>query len=191
VLLGIGILETSNNFQQLGVILFGFEPNFLWIANAQLLNIEKIFSRTSRPISIKLGTNHPWVKEILDYTNKGPGPFQRGDNHKKCKNLARSLKRFLLQNHWARIAHIFMKAFWDSANLSLYKLWSPRVKVGDTRGGTIFTFVYWKESFKMKHQANFNQTWNKHFLHDWNSDLFKWRFKSSSKGENHKNAKIG
>jgi hypothetical protein len=30
-------------------------------------------SRTSMPISIKLGTNHPWVKEILDYTNKGPG----------------------------------------------------------------------------------------------------------------------
>jgi hypothetical protein len=26
--------------------------------------IEKIFSRTSRPISIKLGTNHPWVKEF-------------------------------------------------------------------------------------------------------------------------------
>jgi hypothetical protein len=42
----------------------------------------KIFSRTSRPISINLGTNHPWVKEILDCTNKGPCPFQRGDNHK-------------------------------------------------------------------------------------------------------------
>jgi hypothetical protein len=26
---------------------------------------------------------------------------------------------------------------------------SLRVKVGDTRGETIFTFVYWKESFKM------------------------------------------
>jgi hypothetical protein len=40
----------------------------------------------------------------------------------------------------------------------------------DTRGGTIFTFVYWKESFKMKHEANFNQTLNKHFLHNWNSN---------------------
>jgi hypothetical protein len=47
--------------------------------------LKKIFSRTSRPISIKLGTNHLWVKEILDYTNKGPGPFQRGDNHKNAK----------------------------------------------------------------------------------------------------------
>jgi hypothetical protein len=46
---------------------------------------KKYISRTSRPISIKLGTNQPWVKEILNYTNKGPGPFQRGDNHKNAK----------------------------------------------------------------------------------------------------------
>jgi hypothetical protein len=46
---------------------------------------KKIFSRTSRPISIKLDTNHPWVNEILYYTNKGSGPLQRGDNHKNSK----------------------------------------------------------------------------------------------------------
>jgi hypothetical protein len=50
-----------------------------------MLILKKMFSRTSRPISIKLGTNHPWVKEILDYTNKGPGPLQREDNHKNAK----------------------------------------------------------------------------------------------------------
>jgi hypothetical protein len=50
--------------------------------------ILKKISRTSRPNSMKLGTNHPWVKEILDY-DKGQGPLQRGDNKKKCKNLAR------------------------------------------------------------------------------------------------------
>jgi hypothetical protein len=44
-----------------------------------------LFSRTSRPISIKLNTNHPWVKEILSSSNKGPGPLQRGDNYKKAK----------------------------------------------------------------------------------------------------------
>jgi hypothetical protein len=33
--------------------------------------------RTSRPISIKLGTNHSCVKGILTCSNKGPGPFQR------------------------------------------------------------------------------------------------------------------
>jgi hypothetical protein len=47
--------------------------------------LKKIFSITSRPISIKLGTNHPKVKEILDYTNKGQGPLQRGDNNKNAK----------------------------------------------------------------------------------------------------------
>jgi hypothetical protein len=43
------------------------------------------FSRTSRPISIKLSINHPWVKGILNCLNKGPGPLQRGDNHKNTK----------------------------------------------------------------------------------------------------------
>jgi hypothetical protein len=48
--------------------------------------IEKeIFSRTSSPISIKLGTNHPWVKEILNYANKGPDFLQTGDNYKNSK----------------------------------------------------------------------------------------------------------
>ena len=46
---------------------------------------KKIFSRTSRPIQIKLGINHPWVKGILNCSNKGPGPLQRGDNHKMQK----------------------------------------------------------------------------------------------------------
>jgi hypothetical protein len=41
------------------------------------------FSRTNRPISIKLGTNHPWV--ILNCSNKGPGTLQRGDNNKNAK----------------------------------------------------------------------------------------------------------
>jgi hypothetical protein len=35
---------------------------------------KEIFSRTRMPISIKLGTNHPWIKRILSYSNKGPGP---------------------------------------------------------------------------------------------------------------------
>jgi hypothetical protein len=47
--------------------------------------LKKIFSRTSRPISIKLGINHPWVKGILNYSYKGLGPLQRGDNHKNAK----------------------------------------------------------------------------------------------------------
>ena len=43
------------------------------------------FFRTGRPISIKLGINHPWVMEILNCSNKGPGSLQRGDNYKNAK----------------------------------------------------------------------------------------------------------
>jgi hypothetical protein len=27
---------------------------------------------------------YPWVKGILDYSNKGPGPPKRGDNYKNA-----------------------------------------------------------------------------------------------------------
>jgi hypothetical protein len=40
------------------------------------------FPRTSRPKSIKLITNYPWLKGIQVCSTKGPGPLQRGDNHK-------------------------------------------------------------------------------------------------------------
>jgi hypothetical protein len=43
------------------------------------------FSRTSRPNSIKLGTNFFGVKGIKFCLNKGPGPLQRGDNRKNVK----------------------------------------------------------------------------------------------------------
>ena len=36
----------------------------------------KIFSRTTEPISTKLGTKHPWVKGIQVYSNEGPALFQ-------------------------------------------------------------------------------------------------------------------
>jgi hypothetical protein len=44
-----------------------------------------LFSRTSRPVSIKLDTNHDWVKGILNCINKGLDPLQRGDNYKIAK----------------------------------------------------------------------------------------------------------
>jgi hypothetical protein len=52
------------------------------------------FSRTSRSISIKLDTNHSWIKGILNCSNKGPGPLQRGDNHKNTKMGRGHLKIF-------------------------------------------------------------------------------------------------
>jgi hypothetical protein len=55
----------------------------------------KIFSRTSEPNSIKLGTNYLSVKGIQVCSNKGPGPLQRGNNHKNVKMRCCHLKLFL------------------------------------------------------------------------------------------------
>jgi hypothetical protein len=67
------------------------------------------FSRTSRPISIIPGTNHPWVKGIQNHSNKGPSPLQREDNHKNVKIGWVSSKN-LLKNYWTRKTQIYMKA---------------------------------------------------------------------------------
>jgi hypothetical protein len=47
--------------------------------------LKKIFSRTSRPISMKLSTNHPRLKRIKNCSQEGPGSFPRGDNHRNTK----------------------------------------------------------------------------------------------------------
>jgi hypothetical protein len=52
----------------------------------------------SRPISIKLRTNHPWLKRILNFQRKARSS-SKGDNHKKCTNFARPLKNVFLENH--------------------------------------------------------------------------------------------
>jgi hypothetical protein len=47
---------------------------------------------------------------------------------------------------------------------------------GGHKGGELFLhwyIHYWKESYNMKHLANFNQTRYNHILHDGNSSLFK------------------
>ena len=43
------------------------------------------FSRTTGPISFKLGTSHPQVTEFQICTSKGPSLLQRGDNHKNAQ----------------------------------------------------------------------------------------------------------
>jgi hypothetical protein len=70
--------------------------------------LKKIFfSRTSSPISIKLGINHPWVKGTLNCSNKGPGFLQRGDSHRNAKMGLGRLEIFFSRT----IEHIYMKAF--------------------------------------------------------------------------------
>jgi hypothetical protein len=51
-----------------------------------VFTLKTIFSsRTSWPISIKFGTNHPWVKRIKDCSKEGSGSFPRRDNHRNAK----------------------------------------------------------------------------------------------------------
>jgi hypothetical protein len=51
-----------------------------------VFTLKTIFSsRTSKPISIKLGTNHPLVKGIKDCSKEGPGSIPRRDNHRNAK----------------------------------------------------------------------------------------------------------
>jgi hypothetical protein len=47
-----------------------------------VFTLKKIFSKTSRSISINICKTHPWVKGILNCSNKGPGSLQRGDKTK-------------------------------------------------------------------------------------------------------------
>jgi hypothetical protein len=63
-------------------------------------NLLKIFSRSSKPNSIKLGTHYPYLKGIQVCSNKGPGPLQRGDNHKNVKIGCCHLKIFFSRTNW-------------------------------------------------------------------------------------------
>jgi hypothetical protein len=47
--------------------------------------LKKIFSRTSRPITIKLGIDISCIMGIQVYSNEGSSPLQRGDDHKSAK----------------------------------------------------------------------------------------------------------
>jgi hypothetical protein len=65
--------------------------------NSKRVKINKNYSkisRTSVPISVKLGTNCPWIKGIQVCSNKGPGPFLRGDNHKNWVASQKLLGQF-------------------------------------------------------------------------------------------------
>jgi hypothetical protein len=41
---------------------------------------------------MKLGINHPWVKGVLNCSNKGPDSLQRGYNYKNAKTWWDHLK---------------------------------------------------------------------------------------------------
>ena len=76
--------------------------NTLWKTHPSLLSLLLLltfhififFSRTTGPISNKLGTNYLWVKGIQVCSNEGPCPFPRGDNYKIVKIHRWNLKIF-------------------------------------------------------------------------------------------------
>jgi hypothetical protein len=59
------------------------------------------------------------VKGIQVCSNKGPGPLQRGDNHKKCKNRVGSFKN--LQKHRANLDQTWHKSSLGKGDLDLFK----------------------------------------------------------------------
>jgi hypothetical protein len=48
-------------------------------------HLKIFFSRTTVPISARLGTDHPYVKGIQICTNEGDDPFSSGDNSERLK----------------------------------------------------------------------------------------------------------
>ena len=52
------------------------------------------FSRTTRPISTRYSTKHPWVIGIQVYSNEGTRLFPREDNNQIAKSIAQ-IKNFL------------------------------------------------------------------------------------------------
>jgi hypothetical protein len=115
--------------------------------NYMCLYSKQFFSRTSWLFSIKLRKNRSWVKDILNCSNKGPGPLQRGDNHKNAKIWLGQLKIFFFLNHWARRAHIYMKAFWFNVDSELFTSWSPGVALVLNRENYIYICLFWKKNF--------------------------------------------
>jgi hypothetical protein len=76
------------------------------------------FSRTSRPNSIKFGTNYPCITGIQVCSSKGSGRLQWGDNR---KNGVGDLKNLFLQNRWTNFNQTWYKSFLGRGDSSLFK----------------------------------------------------------------------
>jgi hypothetical protein len=64
------------------------------------------FSRTTWPISTRLGTNHPWVEGTQVCSNEGDIPSSRGDNSKRVKIIWKILEIFFSRTrktNWIRL----------------------------------------------------------------------------------------
>ena len=83
------------------------------IAKIHWRNLKIFFSRTTGPISTKLGTKHL----LVICTNEDSCPFLTGGNYKIGKRHGRNLKIY-----WANFSQTWQKASLGEKNLSLLKL---------------------------------------------------------------------
>ena len=80
---------------------------------------KKFFSRTTWPISTKLGTMYPWVMRTLVCWNEGPHLFSRGDNYEIAKIQWKNWKVFFSRT--ARPISNWYKAPLGKGDSSLFK----------------------------------------------------------------------
>jgi hypothetical protein len=81
-------------------------------------------SKTSRPNSIKLNTNYPWVKGIQFCSNERDNPSRRGDNSERVK------------------IHLIFKIFSRSSGRNSIKLgtnypWVKEIQVCSNKGPSV------------------------------------------------------
>ena len=93
---------------------------------------KNIVFKTRRPNSINHGTNHPLVKEILNYIDKWPGLLQREDNH---KNEVGSFKDFLPKEN---IKPEELRFTWKQ----FFKSWSLGTSKTHSRENHIYMCLY-------------------------------------------------
>ena len=113
-----------------------FQPNLaqsiLWwrgfkFAQMKGLTLPKIFfSRTTGPISAKLGTKYSLMKGIQICSNEGPYPSQRGDNWEIIILNKQLFKNLLLQNHWANFNQTWLWASLGEGDSSFFKWWTNK-----------------------------------------------------------------
>ena len=96
------------------------------IAKIHWWNLKIFFSRTTGPISTKLGTMHPWVKGFQVCSNEEPHPFPRGDNYQIAKIQMKLKKHFFSRTTLIVCCHkffTFLSSFiqpvgqWKSLNM--------------------------------------------------------------------------
>jgi hypothetical protein len=112
--------------------------------------ILKKISRTSWPVSMTLGTNHPWVKRIENCSKEGPGCFPRGDNHMNTK-VGWNHFKIILSRTTEPQERIFTGKLSDIMYIvdsSLFKSWSTGVRRGHKRVKYISICFNWKNLFK-------------------------------------------